>query len=415
MVAGVSFSGHGSPGWSSRIGPILAHPPERNRPVPRCVTHPWTLPRRQRSAAASSRPWRSAAWWPRACSRPRRPSWSPTRPRRPRARRVWRAFSDCDALRDWYVDHTLDQVGPWGWGGRTVPMMLEDTVAHGRCAGAPRRRKAVSNGATGTNTQEAEVDEPDVAKTDGRIVVQLGTGDGWWSPTSPAADPRELASWQLPDRRVRRRAAARRRPRAADQAAPTALMGREGFFPTGTGGTAPSCTTSTSPIPPTLGSTARPPGPGSQLSMRQYGDTVRLVTTTRAARTCAFVQPRPGSVQRAPRPSRRTGRSSRSSSIEDWIPGLRVQRGLPPGEVVRARHGGRVDVPARRRRRTRPRWPSPVPAARSTPRPTGSTSPPPTGRAGPSRSTTPDTTHELRRRRTGLRPRTQHPRVRPRR
>ena len=36
--------------------------------------------------------------------------------------------------------------------------------------------KAVSNGATGTNTQEAEVDEPDVAKTDGRIVVRLQDG-----------------------------------------------------------------------------------------------------------------------------------------------------------------------------------------------------------------------------------------------
>ncbi|MET0840225.1 MAG: hypothetical protein ABWY19_15705, partial [Marmoricola sp.] len=29
-----------------------------------------------------------------------------------------RPFADCDALRSWYVDHAIDQVGPWGWGGR---------------------------------------------------------------------------------------------------------------------------------------------------------------------------------------------------------------------------------------------------------------------------------------------------------
>ncbi len=103
-------------------------------------------------------------------------------------------FSDCDSLRDWYVDHTLDQVGPWGWGGRMVPMMLSDTSA--RAAQEATPDKAVSNGATGTNTQEAEVDEPDVAKTDGRIVVQLRDGRRLVVTDVSGSDPRELASWR---------------------------------------------------------------------------------------------------------------------------------------------------------------------------------------------------------------------------
>ena len=27
-------------------------------------------------------------------------------------------FDSCAELQSWYVDHTIDQVGPYGWGGR---------------------------------------------------------------------------------------------------------------------------------------------------------------------------------------------------------------------------------------------------------------------------------------------------------
>ena len=50
-----------------------------------------------------------------------------------------------------------------------------------RPAAAPTR--TVANGPTGTNTQEAGVDEPDLAKTDGRLVVRRWTGGASWSPT----------------------------------------------------------------------------------------------------------------------------------------------------------------------------------------------------------------------------------------
>ncbi len=29
-------------------------------------------------------------------------------------------FDSCAELQSWYVDHTIDQVGPYGWGGRRL-------------------------------------------------------------------------------------------------------------------------------------------------------------------------------------------------------------------------------------------------------------------------------------------------------
>ncbi len=37
-------------------------------------------------------------------------------------------FSDCDDLQAWYVDNTIGQVGPYGWGGRRWTTMREDRV-----------------------------------------------------------------------------------------------------------------------------------------------------------------------------------------------------------------------------------------------------------------------------------------------
>src|SRR3954452_9747753 len=38
-------------------------------------------------------------------------------------------FADCEALREWYVDHTVDEVGAYGWGRRMVPMMAREDGA----------------------------------------------------------------------------------------------------------------------------------------------------------------------------------------------------------------------------------------------------------------------------------------------
>ena len=89
-------------------------------------------------------------------------------------------FDSCAELQSWYVDHTIDQVGPYGWGGRRWTTMrgsagaMEDSSSSAEAPSASSGTgEAVANGSTGTNTQEAGVDEPDVAKTNGRIVVRL--------------------------------------------------------------------------------------------------------------------------------------------------------------------------------------------------------------------------------------------------
>ena len=82
-------------------------------------------------------------------------------------------FKNCDELRDWYVGAALPQVTAWGWNGfgwgyymeRGIPMAAQADAAVG-VAGAAEG--AVGNSSTGTNVQEAGVDEPDIAKTDGR-------------------------------------------------------------------------------------------------------------------------------------------------------------------------------------------------------------------------------------------------------
>ncbi len=87
------------------------------------------------------------------------------------------AFDDCASLRRWYVDAALPDVGPWGFGGPWVhggPLIAAaDVRGPVPVAGRADSAKAVGSSSTGTNVQEQGVDEPDLAKTDGRIVVRV--------------------------------------------------------------------------------------------------------------------------------------------------------------------------------------------------------------------------------------------------
>ena len=223
-------------------------------------------------------------------------------------------FADCDSLRDWYVEHTVDQVGPWGWGGRNVPMMTEDLS---RMPSSGTAEGAVGNGPTGTNTQEADVDEPDVAKTDGRLVVRVREGRRLVVTDVTGSTPHQLADWQLPPAayvdslvfvgdHVLLSSSANR------------VMGREGFFPGGRGSTDVYDVDISDPAHPRLAD--RRTWSGQQVSMRQYGDTVRLVTTIGLPQL-RFVQPGDGTLSEH-QAERRNREIVRSSRIGEWIPGL---------------------------------------------------------------------------------------------
>jgi uncharacterized secreted protein with C-terminal beta-propeller domain len=105
------------------------------------------------------------------------------------------AFDDCDQLAEWYRATALEEVTAYGLGGYGVDLLVAETAAFDDTAA--RDQSAVANGDTGTNVQEAGVDEPDVAKTDGthtyvvdgrHLVVTDVTGD----------EPREVGRLKLP-------------------------------------------------------------------------------------------------------------------------------------------------------------------------------------------------------------------------
>jgi hypothetical protein len=244
-------------------------------------------------------------------------------------------FADCDALKGWYVDHTIDQVGAYGWGGRWITMregapMTDLAGAAGRTDSA---KAGVANGATGTNTQEAGVDEPDVAKTNGRIVVRLLDSRRLVITDVTGSSAREVADWPLP------------RGSFVDG---LLLVGDHVLLAGGRGtGKEPMPMESFDKVRPIGGSPgtelidldvsdpahprldSRTSWSGSQLSLGQYGDTVRLVTWT-GLPSLPFVEPRPG--RRTEKEAEQLNRAIvRTSSVEDWLPGLSSEAGSEAG------------------------------------------------------------------------------------
>lgn len=106
-------------------------------------------------------------------------------------------FHDCAELRRWQLRTTRTRVGPWGPGG---PVMTPMGVRSGAAAVTPGPAGAdrpVGSSPSGTNVQVAGIDEPDVAKTDGRLVVRVSGADVVVTDVT-GAEPRELARLRLP-------------------------------------------------------------------------------------------------------------------------------------------------------------------------------------------------------------------------
>jgi hypothetical protein len=95
-------------------------------------------------------------------------------------------FDSCDALLDHIQEEAAERVGPygldtsgWPWvwmeGGVALDAMSEETMAASGRETLPATGDDGSGQAafTGTNTQEADVDEPDIVKTDGARILTL--------------------------------------------------------------------------------------------------------------------------------------------------------------------------------------------------------------------------------------------------
>jgi hypothetical protein len=115
--------------------------------------------------------------------------------------------ASCDELLDYYVDRGVERVTPWGWDHGIIPLeggAVAEDAAGSRAGDAapgapavPQVDRAGSSG-TGTNVQEAGVDEPDVVKTDGELLVRV-QDDLLTTYDLTGDEPALLASLDLPD------------------------------------------------------------------------------------------------------------------------------------------------------------------------------------------------------------------------
>jgi hypothetical protein len=87
------------------------------------------------------------------------------------AARQLAAFADCEELREWYLRETLPHVTPWGLDSGVELLGMAEEAA--RADTSSPATPALGNGPTGTNVQEAGVDEPDTAKTFGEFVISV--------------------------------------------------------------------------------------------------------------------------------------------------------------------------------------------------------------------------------------------------
>ena len=102
-----------------------------------------------------------------------------------------RPAQSCEELLEWYVEHGVERVTAYGWDYLRF-YTLEDTAA-----GAPSRADQSTSSATGTNVQEAGVDEPDVVKSDGSLLVRVEGDDRLALYDVTGAEPVAVGSMPL--------------------------------------------------------------------------------------------------------------------------------------------------------------------------------------------------------------------------
>jgi uncharacterized secreted protein with C-terminal beta-propeller domain len=255
-----------------------------------------------------------------------------------------RRFDDCASLLRWYVDHGVREVGPYGWNG---PVRYATEGAVPEASGSATAPRSPANGTdarsssdTGTNTQEADVDEPDLAKTDGRRVVRLVDQRVVVISDVTGAEPRELGRVSLPvDAYGAELLLAGDHVLVSEPGgwgggwrvpAPEPMPMDEGASLTpgsGLGSPMPGPVTGTRIIDVDISDATQPriahddTYSGVEVSMRRYGDVVRLVTSTPRPEL-RWAMPGTGrSKDLSERAALRHNRALvRATTIEDWLP-----------------------------------------------------------------------------------------------
>ena len=223
----------------------------------------------------------------------------------------------CETLRQWYVDRALDRVSAWGWdqpaydvGG---PAPAEGDVASPQTT--PRTATTPSTtSATGTNVQETGVDEPDVVKTSGTLLVRV-VDDTLTTYDVSGQRPRMLGSAPLTGLGDPQLLLVGDRVVALGAARPSAAAGA-------TNGPAPTATwvrtfDVSDPSRPTRVDSRE--YDGRLVTARQTGDVVRLVLAG-SLPSLPFVMPDPTRTEAS---ALRANRALvRATTISDWLPAV---------------------------------------------------------------------------------------------
>jgi hypothetical protein len=218
----------------------------------------------------------------------------------------------CDALLTRYVELGRARVTAWGWDdggfpahyfggardGGPLPLSLNQSSAVRQTADAPRMRAATAS-PTGTNVQEQGVDEPDVVKTDGELLVRL---DGGVLTTYDVSGrrPERLATTGLPGVR----------------AGELLLVGDRAVVTTGDGsGSQVLVVDLADPAAPEVLDREEYDAP--LVAARQHGDVVRLVLGSELP-ALPFVTPGPGRSHQAALARNRA--LVAGTDLDDWLP-----------------------------------------------------------------------------------------------
>lgn len=245
-------------------------------------------------------------------------------------------FGSCEDLLSYYQDQALAQVGPYGLdsgygiGVDDVAMEGGDGAESADSAGAAE--PAASTHST-TNTQEVGVDEADIVKTDGEVVVTATDGS---VRVVDVASRRVLATVDLP-----RRAdggAAELLLEGQDLVVLTSEWSDWGVYESGTADTMPAFAPQRTVVtrvdlsdpaaPRTLGSVRVE---GSYRSARMVDGSVRLVLVSDPT-GLRLTTPQDHSLAAEGEAEEENRRLIRASDIDDWIPHLQVLDGS--GEVT---------------------------------------------------------------------------------
>ncbi|WP_109508086.1 beta-propeller domain-containing protein [Nocardioides speluncae] len=230
--------------------------------------------------------------------------------------RALKPVASCEDLLAYYVDQGLERVTAWGWDG---PMLRDElymsgdfsrsdglsATAPGAAEAAPVAPKAAESSETGTNVQEAGVDEPDVVKTNGELLVRIEGGRLTTYDVSGSA-PERLASLRVP---------------GVDEGEILLVGTRVVVLDSEESGVGEPTSTvvvtvdvSAPDAPEVVQETTYDTG---LVSARQFGDTVRLVVEA-GLPDLDFVLP--GDERTENTAERRNEKIVRESTLDDWLP-----------------------------------------------------------------------------------------------